>query len=95
VVEHGFSHLFFIEKQVITPTSTVFTIGIVMMMAMAKKSFHLSMIFLGFMGEYLHKYNLQALKITLLLCFKIMDPSFVYVGVDFYKQLCGVSIIWR
>jgi hypothetical protein len=48
VVEHGFSHLLFIEKQVITPTGTIFTVWIVMMMAMAKKSLHLFMIFLGF-----------------------------------------------
>jgi hypothetical protein len=48
VVEHGLGHLPFIEKQVITPIGTVFTVGIVVMMAMAKKSFHLSMIFLGF-----------------------------------------------
>jgi uracil phosphoribosyltransferase len=48
VVEHGLGHLPFTEKQVITPTGTVFTVGIVVMMAMAKKSLHLSMIFLGF-----------------------------------------------
>jgi hypothetical protein len=47
-VEHGLGHLPFIEKQVIAPTCTIFIVGIVMMMAMAKKSFHLSMIFLGF-----------------------------------------------
>jgi hypothetical protein len=48
VVEHGFGHLPFTKKQVITPIGTIFIIGIVMMMAMAKKSLHLSMIFLGF-----------------------------------------------
>jgi ATP/ADP translocase len=48
VVEHGLGHLPFIKKQVITPIGIVFTIGIVAMMAMAKKSFHLFMIFLGF-----------------------------------------------
>jgi len=48
VVEHGFSHFPFTEKQIITPTSTVFIVGIVVMMAMTKKSLHLSMIFLGF-----------------------------------------------
>ncbi len=64
MVEHGLGHLPFIEKQVIAPIGTIFIVGIVVMMAMAKKSFHLSMIFLGFMGEYLHKYSLQALKTT-------------------------------
>jgi len=48
VVEHGLGHLPFTKKQIITPTSTVFTVGIVVMMAMAKKSLHLSMIFLRF-----------------------------------------------
>jgi hypothetical protein len=48
VVEHGLGHLPFTEKQVITPTGTVFTVGIVVMMAMAKNSLYLSMIFLGF-----------------------------------------------
>jgi hypothetical protein len=50
VVEHGLSHLPFTEKQVITPTSSVFIVGIVVMMAMAmaKKSLHLFMNFLGF-----------------------------------------------
>jgi uracil phosphoribosyltransferase len=48
VVEHGLGHLPFTEKQVITPTGTVFTVGIVVMMVMTKKSLHLSMIFLGF-----------------------------------------------
>jgi len=48
VMEHGLGHLPFTEKQVITPTCTIFTVGIVVMMAMAKKSFYLSMIFLGF-----------------------------------------------
>jgi hypothetical protein len=47
-VEHGLGHLPFIEKQVITPTGIVFTVGIVVMKAMANKSLHLSMIFLGF-----------------------------------------------
>jgi hypothetical protein len=46
------------------------------------------------MGEYPHKYNLQALKITWLLYFD-MDPGSAYVGVNFYKQICGVSIIQR
>ncbi len=36
VVEHGLGHLPFTEKQVITPTGTVFTVGIVVMMSMAK-----------------------------------------------------------
>jgi len=48
VVEHGLGHLPFTKKQVITPIGIVFTVGIVVMMAMEKKSLHLSMIFLGF-----------------------------------------------
>jgi hypothetical protein len=47
-VEHGLGHFPFTEKKIITPTGTVFTVGIVVMMAMIKKSLHLSMILLGF-----------------------------------------------
>jgi hypothetical protein len=34
--EHGLSHFPFIEKQVITPTCTIFIVGIIMMMVMEK-----------------------------------------------------------
>jgi hypothetical protein len=47
-VEHGLGHLPFTEKQVITPIGTFFIVGIVVMMAMARKSLHLFMISLGF-----------------------------------------------
>lgn len=82
VVEHGLGHLPFTEKQVITPTGNFFV---------SPREACRLIFCVHILKESVQK-NVQKVQ---LFDFVSVGAGSIYVGVDFCKQLCGVSIIRR
>lgn len=81
-MEHGLGYLPFTEKQVITPTGLCLSMEVKISLIILSFEFG-SEVFQLFMFQH----NMK-------LYFTLISGS-IYIGVDFCKKLCGVSVIRR